>query len=92
MVTHHIVFCNTKFGSNPQVVLGLATITCSTHTESSLKRRVGELEREGVQKFSRRSGGEGEMRRIIRERDQLKEATSQMENELIQVESHFFWS
>ena len=50
--------------------------------ESVLQRRVGELER----------GGEGcghtarvEARRVRKERDELKEAACQMENELIQV-------
>ena len=53
-----------------------------------LQRRVSELER-GAHGF-REGGptGRGEVRRICRERDQLKEVTSQMEAELIQVCHH----
>ena len=57
-------------------------------SETLLQRRVSELER-GAQGF-REGGptGRGEVRRICRERDQLKEVTSQMEAELIQVCHH----
>ena len=46
---------------------------------------MSELERSGGQNFPGGSASQGEVRRICRERDQLKEATSQMEAELIQV-------
>ncbi|CAI8057878.1 Centrosomal protein of 135 kDa [Geodia barretti] len=55
--------------------------------ESSLQRRVSDLERSGGQNFPGGSVSQGEVRRICRERDQLKEATSQMEAELIQIQS-----
>ena len=46
---------------------------------------MSDLERSGGQNFPGGSVSQGEVRRICRERDQLKEATSQMEAELIQV-------
>lgn len=50
--------------------------------ESSLQRRVSDIERERELGGTK---GQAELRRIRKERDQLKEATSQMESELIQV-------
>ena len=55
-------------------------------TETSLHKRVSELERSGGRNIPGGSASQGaEVRRICRERDRLKEATSLMEAELIQV-------
>ena len=57
---------------------------CDCSTEAVLERRVAELGRGGRSLIGRPTG-QVEVKRIIRERDQLKEATSLMETELIQV-------